>query len=415
MLIRINKNIEIAIYSWLLIALVYSMLLLSYITSTLSILLFLTWILFSKKNFALSSTKTRLMILFVSLYVIYILGLTYTNDVISSLSTFEAKSAILFFPLIFGTTTILDRSLLEKITTHFLIAVIISCIAGLINGTYNYFQAGSLELLTGKGILFFSDFRPFLLGLFYLTAIIIAFEKIKSWAGRLKYFFYVYVFLLSIAIFLLSIRMLIAFWFFILIYYIMKSSKSIQRKILFAAIPLLIIIISAFTIPSVKNQWNEFFDRTSKSNIVLDQDSSLGRDWGGKALRFAIWKCSADILLAHWLIGVGTGDVQDSLQQAYENRKFYFASRYNRYNAHNQYIQIGLATGLPGLLIFLSCILYPLWHYKRKFTSNIYLLFLLFFSFICFSESVLEANKGVIWYSFFNSIFAFGYLKSDKL
>jgi O-antigen ligase len=144
----------------------------------------------------------------------------------------------------------------------------------------------------------------------------------------------------------------------------------------------------------------------------LDQDSSLGKRWGGKALRLAIWKCSADIIKHHWLFGVGTGDVQDSLQQSYENRKFYFASRYNRYNAHNQYIQIALATGVVGLLLLLSCIIYPIWCYKKRFRGNLYLLFILIFAFICFSESILEASKGIIWYSFFNSIFAFGYLKS---
>src|SRR6185503_15029231 len=112
MLIRINKNIETAIYTWILIALVYSMLLLGYITTVLTMLLFLTWLLFSRKNFRVSSFKTRLIIPSAALYIIYIVGLIYTADAKSSLSTFEAKSALLFFPLIFGTTTILDHSLL---------------------------------------------------------------------------------------------------------------------------------------------------------------------------------------------------------------------------------------------------------------------------------------------------------------
>jgi hypothetical protein len=118
MLLRVNKNIETQIYSWLLIALVYSMLFISYITSILSLLLFISWLLFSKKSFVLSSLKTRLMILFATLYLIYIAGLFYSSDILSSVSTVEAKSAILFFPLVFGTTTILNRSLVEKITTY---------------------------------------------------------------------------------------------------------------------------------------------------------------------------------------------------------------------------------------------------------------------------------------------------------
>ncbi|GAC1705506.1 MAG: hypothetical protein NVS9B7_11260 [Flavisolibacter sp.] len=74
---------------------------------------------------------------------------------------------------------------------------------------------------------------------------------------------------------------------------------------------------------------------SSKETIQLDKDASLGRAWGGKQIRTAIWKCSQDIIRRHFISGVGIGDVQDSLQAAYEKRKFYFASRYNKYNTHN--------------------------------------------------------------------------------
>jgi len=413
MLIRINKNIESAIYTWLLIALVYSMLLFGYVSPVLTMLIFITWIIFSNKSFDMSSTKTRLVILFTALYIIFIIGLIYTADIKESFSTFEAKSAIFFFPLIFGTTTLLHRSLLDKITIHFLIATTIANIAGLIYGAVNYFQIQDINLLTGKNILFFPGFRPFLMGLFCLTAIIVSFNKLKEKPIRMRSLLYAAIIILSITVLLLSTRTIILCWLGIIIYYTIVLSESSRQKLTMLTISVIVLFISFLSIPLAKDQWNELFDTTPGSNIVLDQDSSLGKDWGGKALRIAIWKCSADILKDHWLLGVGTGDVQDSLQQAYEDRKFYFASRYNRYNAHNEYIQISLATGLPGLIILLSCILYPIWNYKRKFTSSVYLLFLLLFSFICFSESLLEANKGVIWYSFFNSIFAFGYLKSD--
>jgi O-antigen ligase len=95
------------------------------------------------------------------------------------------------------------------------------------------------------------------------------------------------------------------------------------------------------------------------------------------------------------------------LQNAYEKRQFYFASRYNRYNAHNQYIQQAIASGVAGLLVFMACIFIPLFYFIRQRERLIYILFLFCFAFICITESVLETSKGVIWYSFLNSIFAF--------
>jgi len=410
-----NKNIELTVYSWLCIGIVYSMLFLTYLNSILSILLAVFWLIFSKKKFDISSAKTKLMILFISLYIIGIFGMLYTSNTDAGIATLKTQSAILFFPLIFGTTSVLTRSLLKKITTHFLIATALACVAELGYGIYNYFQTGNIEQLTGKNILIFHGFRPISMSLFCLLAIIIAFEKIYTNSTKNKILLYFCIFLTTAVIFLLSERIILLSWLIIVLYFLLRIFQQLQYKILFIASTISIIIISGFAIPSVKKQWTELFDSSPTSTIILDQDSSLGKSWGGKALRVAIWKCSSDILKDHLLIGVGTGDVQDSLQQAYENRKFYFASRYNRYNAHNEYLQITLANGLPGLLILLSCIIYPLFHYKKKFTGNIYLLFLLLFTLAAVSESILEINKGIIWYSFFNSIFAFGYLKSNQI
>jgi O-antigen ligase len=99
--------------------------------------------------------------------------------------------------------------------------------------------------------------------------------------------------------------------------------------------------------------------------------------------------------------------VQAALQQAYENRKFYFASRYNTYNAHNQYIQTTIAYGLVGLSIFVMAVFAPVFLCYQQKRNTFYLIFLLCFAFVCVTESILELNKGIIWYSFFNSLFMF--------
>jgi len=415
MIVKIkNKNTEKIIYTWLCIAIVYSSLFLTYLNSILSILLVAFWLIFSKKEFDISTLKSRLMILFISLFVIGIVGLAYTNNSKAGIATLETQSAILFFPLVFGTTSVLDSSMLKKINTHLLIAAALASVAGVGYGIYNYVESGNIEQLTGDHILLFHVVRPVTMGLFCLLALIFAFERLNESSAKSKGSLYALIGLMTLMILLLSIRLIIACWFLIVFYYLLTIIKQRLYKIFSVSIAILLLIVSSFIIPTAKKQWKELFDFSSTSTIALDKDSSLGRSWRGKALRVAIWKCSADVLKKHWLTGVGTGDVQDSLQKTYENRKFYFASMYNRYNAHNEYLQILLATGLPGLLILLSCILYPLLNYRKKFSGNIYFLFLLLFAVVGMSESILEVNKGIIWYSFFNSIFAFGYLKSDK-
>lgn len=410
-----NNATQENIYTASCIAIIYSMVFLTYLNSVLSILLFLFWLLFSKKEFNLKSKKTRLMLLFISLYLIGVIGLLYTTNTKAGMATLETQSAIMFFPLVFGTIASLSPLFMKRISDHALIATSIASLAGLAWGIYNYSQTGNSDSLTGDRILLFHAFRPTSMGLFCLLCIIISFEKTTHAPRQKKIILFACIALMSLMIFLLSIRLIMACWLLITLFFTLKLLPGKRSKWLAIIGCITFFIITSVTIPSVKRQWNELFDFSSQSMIVLDQDSSLGRSWGGKAIRVAIWTCSFDIVKKHWVTGVGTGDVQDSLQKAYENRKFYFASNYNRYNAHNQYLQILLATGLPGLTILVCCIVCPLWNYRSHFTGNIYLLFLLLFAVIGLTETVLEVNKGIIWYSCFNSIFAFGYLKSDKL
>jgi len=409
-----NKKTEERIYTAFCIAIIYSMLFLTYLNSVLSILLVAFWLLFSEKKFNPTTKKTKLMLVFISVYLIGVIGLAYTQNMNAGLATLETQSAILFFPLVFGTISSPGPLFIKRITDHALIATAIASVIALGYGFYNYSDTGTTVSLTGSRLLIFHAFRPTTMGLFCLLAIIIAFEKIKAAPARAKFILYACIGLLSLMVFLLSIRLVIVCWLLIVLFFTLKLLPTWKSKFLAISACVVLFIISSITIPSVKKQWDELFDSSSRSTIVLDQDSSLGRSWGGKAIRVAIWTCSFDMIKEHWITGVGTGDVQDSLQKTYENRKFYFASMYNRYNAHNQYLQILLATGIPGLAILIACILYPLWNYRRYFTGNIYLLFLLLFAIIGFTETILEVNKGIMWYSFFNSIFAFGYLKSDK-
>ena len=408
-----KEEIRAQILYWFCAGFIYSLLFWTYLNSILAILISVYWLFFLKKKFHLSSQRSKMVMLFVSLYLIGIIGLTYTSNMTKGIAIMQKQSALLFFPLLFGTTSVLTSQWLKKIINHYLIATGLACIVGLCIGLYNFSVNGGIETTTGKGLVNFHAFNPVVMGLFCLLALVFIFtydlkgvEKTKPWLIFLSLIF-------SVFIFLLSVRIIIFSWFLLIIFFIWKYLKVKLYRILFSIGLLLILVISGLTITPLKNQWAELISFSEKNNIVLDSDSSLGRGWGGKAIRIAIWKCSADIIKDHWLLGVGTGDTQDSLQQAYENRKFYFASRYNQYNAHNQYLQFAIGFGIPGLLLFILNLVIPFYQYSRKHAQNIYLLFLAIFAITTLTESLLEINKGVIFFSFFNSIFAFTNITND--
>ena len=402
------QQYEQIVYTALCIGIAYTLVFWTLLNSIFCLTLAGFWLVFSNKKVTLTKKRKGIILLFSSLYLLVVVGLLYTSNMEEGLRLLQQKSAIILFPVILGATKILTPKTTRLILLHFLIATSIACVAGFIYGTLQFLNSGNPKMLTGEQLLLFPDLYPYMMGLFCLLSIIISYQFLPKYSKGKQRLFLLLCAFLSVFIILLSIRLIIVCWLLIVLFLSFKKYiKKTYYRIGTIALLLLLLVIAIIKVPSLQTQWRDLRDFSENNTIKLDQEPTVNQSWGGKAIRLAIWKCSKDVVEKHWLTGVGTGDIQDSLQMAYENRRFYFASRYNRYNAHNQYIQILIGFGITGLALLLLCIVVPIILLKGQSFSNIYFLFLFLFAAICFSEVILDINKGIIWYSFFNSIFAF--------
>jgi len=410
--IAIGPSAEKIIFEWLCIGIVYSFFFWTLLNSICCISLFAAWLLICGKSFNFSSARTRLIFLFACLYLASLTGIFYTSNTSEGLSRLQEKVPILIFPLIFGTTGLLTTRLVNKITFHFVIGAAISALSSICYGLWQYTRTGLIESITARNLQVFPDSYPYLLGLSSLLAIILMLTGTVSVSTSRKWLQLCIISILSLHIILLGTRVIIACWAIVILIGVIAGIGTLLKRVLALVLLACTTALLITAIPTLRRQWKEFTDPPEKTTIPLDRDGSLGTSWGGKSIREAIWKCSSDLVRHHWLAGVGTGDIQDSLQQAYENRKFYFASRYNRYNAHSQYLQTLLGHGVGGLAILILCIILPLGGlliHIRALPSlqTCYLAFLCLFCALCFTEVILDVNKGVILYAFFNSVFAF--------
>lgn len=408
---KLRENEEM-VYSWFCISIVYSSLVWSLANSIFCIALSAFWLFISKKTFSFSSSKSRLVVLFISTYILAIIGMLYTSNVSEGLFRLQQKLGLIMFPIIFGTTAIVNYCFLKKISIHFIAGLALTCSIGLGNYFSRAVVSKGSSMITNHDLVVFEDTQPYTMGLYCLTGIILILynEQVRqSLRKTLQYFLLA---LFSLFIFLISVRLIIGCWILIALMFSIDQIKSAFYRIAMGLMITGIVIIAVLAIPALNRQWKEITAGRNENVITLDKDASLGKSWGGKAIRFAIWECGKDILQDSWLLGVGTGDVQDKLQEAYENRKFYFASRYNRYNAHNQYLQSWIGNGIAAPLLLIACIFVPmiLLYRNNSISKSPYAFFLVISALIFFSESIFETNKGIIWYSLFNSIFAFCYI-----
>ncbi len=403
---------EELIYSVLCMGIAISLVFWPLLNSLFCMALFAYWLFFTKKTLKPYKARRRWLVLFGSLYAGVVISVVYSANLHEAAVNLQQKSALLLFPLVFASSSALTSKVINRTSRAFTWATCIGSLTCLLFGVYYVFTTGSFHYLRGYDMVLLKDMLPFIMGLCCLLSLIFLVNKIyddriMSRPWQLLITDISMSLLLVLFVLLLGNRSILICLCAIAVFYAFNFLTSLSHRLIVLGTLALLSILAVIFNPSLNSQWKDLVDFSQHNEIPLDTDKSLGRAWGGKAIRVSIWKCSWDVIEKNWLVGVGTGDVQDELQKAYEKRKFYFASRYNTYNAHNQFIQETLSQGFIGFLSFAGGIFIPVLVGLKRRSNAPYILFLLCFAFVCITESVLEVNKGIILYSFFNSIFIF--------
>ncbi|MDO5978840.1 O-antigen ligase family protein [Flavivirga spongiicola] len=120
----------------------------------------------------------------------------------------------------------------------------------------------------------------------------------------------------------------------------------------------------------------------------------------GDPTRINNYKSSLEVILNNPIIGVGLGDELSEIQKV----RFDSFIVKNKYNAHNQFIEITLGLGLVGLVLFVwfLCLCFSI---AIKNKDHSFIIFLLLISCYFMIESILVRHYGVLFVCFFLSFF----------
>jgi hypothetical protein len=123
-------------------------------------------------------------------------------------------------------------------------------------------------------------------------------------------------------------------------------------------------------------------------------------NWNSVNYRLLEWTASWSIIKQHFIGGVGTGGWYSSMTDFYSH--FNKTTIGLEHNAHNQYLQAWMENGLPGIIAFVLCLLVPVFYAKP---APSYIPFLIIFSVMCLTESVGERQKGIVFFTLFQTLF----------
>ncbi|MCS6821008.1 MAG: O-antigen ligase family protein [Microscillaceae bacterium] len=378
------------------------------VNSTCLILLVLNWL--AEGNFQQKwhyFKKNALLQIMVIFFGLHILGLIHTTNLKRGLFELQVKLPLLVLPLVVGTMGVLSKNMLEKLLKTFVFTLTFVSFFCLLVATWRnyqtpttwqtYFVHHELGKVIGLHPAYFSAMVIF----GFYVVLYFLYHYWHTYKPLFKGLFLILLPYFTIFLLLLSIRMqLLTFGFllFIMVLWASYEHHQLQKGILLSSLLVLILVGLIYFNPITYQRFKDALDFSKKIELDKEKDHTLGKTWDGRALRIAQWQCALSVIEKNWLVGVGTGDCFDELQKSYQAHNFLFASKYNSYDAHNQYLETAMGLGIIGLILFLWIIFA---HLNTAWNNKAFLYVVLVISFMAtaVTENVLCRNQGVVFFT----------------
>lgn len=204
--------------------------------------------------------------------------------------------------------------------------------------------------------------------------------------------------LLGTSIFLLSSRTTIVVVLSLVVLMIINSRKQISNKIIIST--LAISLFGSILFINI----NSVLREKIKDAVNYEGRYDVREYWGGRGFRELIWDCAWHQIKDHPLIGTGIGDQQDDMELCYRKHRYQqLLIKGNTFNAHNIFLQVVIASGLIGLILFILAFAYPIFYsIRNKHWLYLYFAFLILGTGM--TESHFNRNAVVSLFAFFSPL-----------
>jgi len=380
--------------------------------STLNIVvLFIFSVIGFKKEFFLFK-KEMLPPIFI--YLGYCLSLSYSTEF--QISVFELKSSLIVFPLIF----LMDKNL-EKYFNITIKFFIIGCIVALLfcnlNALFNSINLTNLSfdsktendiffwnsLVQDKNFFFaknFSIIHQTVYFSMYLTFSVSILLYRKIFEKRIQKIIIIF---LSIGVFQLLNKAGLLVFFMVISLKLFYFNQN-KRKAIISIILLFFIGASMFYLNPRFRVFNSNFSIEESEFKVTEFKKMPNYERPKTNTRILFWVSAIDLIKKNPLFGIGAGGANKKLSEVYAIKAQWYDKR-DRYNAHNQYLQIILHIGLIGFIPFILLFYFLLKARDSNINSKIIISIILIFSINFLFESVFERYSGISFFCFIYCVF----------
>lgn len=328
-----------------------------------------------------------LSVLFLSMYFLNLLGLAWTNNMSVGMEQLEYKLSFLLVPAVF----LVYRSTLNR--SHWMTAFIYGlAVTALWMLVYAAYRSISDEHDNRWGY-----FEESLLCIFMHRSYTAAYFVIGvalsmvGWLKENKSFWWIFTLLFSMVIILSGSKAGVMSFVIVILWSLMSytiQTRALNGKRVFS----ILIASTALLFLVFKSNVNRRFGiiKTAISEIQWDNNPSTE----STTARLLMWNASYEVWKMHPFFGVGTGDVNDELEEWNQDRANRGVAE-SRLNAHNQFLNFSVQFGIVGVLV-LTMVFILLFYWAIQFNDQVLAMLTVVFFINFFFESFLETRAGIL-------------------
>ena len=356
------------------------------------------------KKETIARIKLSALLVPVAIYLLTLLGTLYTNFYDEALYEWERQLAILLFPLII----LCNGFDYRKYCLNILVGLAISCFLALV---YLYYTAmvvinyNNLPLSSIFSNAFINhnfsapiDMHATYFSMYIVLAAIALIVVLLTKRGKIEKWIYAFMLVvLLIGLVQLSSRAVLIALAIIINVVIPFLLLWGRKRIYFICLMMVVSVSGFYMVTRIDNLRTRFI-------IDLKEDlTQAGINNNTLEPRAIRWECAWQLAKQSPVYGNGSGSEVALLKEVYYQRKLY-NSYVHDLNAHNQYLSMLVKTGMIGLSVLLYI-------FGKGFSTAVrnrdlaFAAFMIVIAVVSFSENILDANKGIFFFSFFFSLF----------
>lgn len=359
---------------------------------------------FFKRRAASIPTKPTALIGLCALFLLLVLGTTYTQHPDEAWNEIGIKLSFILFPILSLITPELAKAEVKKIQGSFVAGCFLFLAITISHAVWVVLEHPDWYYFTYDRLSWY--IHPTYAATYQALALFILVQAglKNNFLGGNKSFHLVAISLLLAFIALLASKAGYLCTLLVIIYSMYVAYKlgyTFLRIVTQAGIAIVLFTTLVLALPTSSDRVKSAVEDIRMSESPSSsQDTSTTAHTSSTSMRFITWRASWNLLCEN-PFGTGTGDTQPQLNTHYEQQGEHYAAA-RQLNAHNQFLQTGAEIGWPALAI-LFLILGAVWTIGRHdSTAQIFaLLCTLNFLF----ESFLEVQAGIVFFCFWVMVF----------